>query len=147
MFSCWGIVPLAEWYWIKITPSGQLVHSLDSSHKRPYELLMLGAYKQPPCPCNPHLSSFRAVISVPAQHSRKPALHTILAALVTPASSPMPSSRISSSTHTPSSEHKSPRCLELFARSSRSGWTSWGNEALYFQNTYRYHVHDTEKTN
>jgi hypothetical protein len=28
-----------------------------------------------------------------------------------------------------------PRCIELFAKELTSGWTSWGNEALHFQDS------------
>ena len=36
---------------------------------------------------------------------------------------------------------KPARCIELFAREMISGWTSWGNEPLHFQEL-RYFIRD-----
>lgn len=49
----------------------------------------------------------------PAAHSRKPHLGPLLLPLLPPQA----------------------RCLELFARELHAGWTSWGNEVLWFQGT------------
>ena len=45
LFSSWNVEIVGEWHWIKITTSGELVFDLDSLHKKPYELLLLGRYQ------------------------------------------------------------------------------------------------------
>lgn len=37
-------------------------------------------------------------------------------------------------------------CLELFAREMQSGWTSWGNEVLRFQDAHQFGVHEAPLT-
>jgi len=45
LFPSWGVEIVGEWHWIKVTKSGELVFDLDSLHKKPYELLLLGRYQ------------------------------------------------------------------------------------------------------
>ncbi|KAF0024927.1 hypothetical protein F2P81_021808 [Scophthalmus maximus] len=45
LFPHWGIEVVAEWFWVKVTTSGQFVFPLDSQHKKPYEVLVLGRYR------------------------------------------------------------------------------------------------------
>ena len=45
LFPSWNVEIVGEWHWIKITTSGELVFDLDSLHKKPYELLLLGRYQ------------------------------------------------------------------------------------------------------
>lgn len=45
LFPSWGIELVGEWHWIKVTKSAELVFDLDSLHKKPYELLLLGRYQ------------------------------------------------------------------------------------------------------
>ncbi|XP_058487568.1 N(6)-adenine-specific methyltransferase METTL4 isoform X1 [Solea solea] len=118
LYPHWGVEVVAEWYWVKVTTSGQFVFPLDSQHKKPYEVLVLGRYRPS---ADPSMSSSyvpvedsRLIVSVPsALHSQKPSLSEILRRYVGPEGS----------------------CLELFARSLQPGWTSWGNEVLKFQHT------------
>nr|XP_009665383.1 PREDICTED: methyltransferase-like protein 4 isoform X1 [Struthio camelus australis] len=42
LYPHWSVKTLAEWHWVKITRSGEFVLPLDSSHKKPYEVLVLG---------------------------------------------------------------------------------------------------------
>ncbi|KAM7369793.1 hypothetical protein PAMP_011084 [Pampus punctatissimus] len=121
LYPHWGVEVVAEWYWVKVTTSGQFVFPLDSQHKKPYEVLVLGRYRSSAS----NSSSFsetsevpvedqRLIVSVPsALHSQKPSLSEVLKPYV-------------------GAEAK---CLELFARSLQPGWTSWGNEVLKFQHT------------
>ena len=44
LFPCWSIDLVGEWHWIKVTTDGEFVFDLDSPHKKPYELLLLGKY-------------------------------------------------------------------------------------------------------
>ncbi|XP_068438145.1 N(6)-adenine-specific methyltransferase METTL4 [Clinocottus analis] len=121
LYPHWGVEVLAEWFWVKVTTSGQFVFPLDSHHKKPYEVLVLGRYRS--TADNATSSSVtsevpvedqRLIVSVPsALHSQKPSLSEVLKPHV-------------------GAEAK---CLELFARSLQPGWTSWGNEVLKFQHT------------
>ncbi|XP_069552444.1 N(6)-adenine-specific methyltransferase METTL4 [Brachyistius frenatus] len=119
LYPHWGVEVVAEWFWVKVTTSGQFVFPLDSQHKKPYETLVLGRYR-PPADASASPSETtevpvedqRLVVSVPsALHSQKPSLSEVLKPYV-------------------GAEAK---CLELFARSLQPGWTSWGNEVLKFQ--------------
>ncbi|KAM8822733.1 N(6)-adenine-specific methyltransferase METTL4 [Spinachia spinachia] len=118
LYPHWGLQVVAQWFWVKVTSSGEFVFPLDSNHKKPYEVLVLGRYR-------PHGESSagtsevpvqdqRLIVSVPsALHSQKPCLAEVLKPHVGGGA----------------------ECLELFARSLQPGWTSWGNEVLKFQHT------------
>ncbi|NXS62118.1 METL4 protein, partial [Brachypteracias leptosomus] len=118
LYPHWSVKTLAEWHWVKITRAGEFVLPLDSLHKKPYEVLVLGrvqgdgeeAFRKsedvPPIP------DHKLIVSVPCSlHSHKPPLAGVLAEFLQP--------RV--------------ECLELFARNLQPGWTSWGNEVLKFQ--------------
>ena len=45
LFPSWGVEFISEWHWMKVTKSGELVFDLESLHKKPYELLLLGKYQ------------------------------------------------------------------------------------------------------
>ncbi|XP_053268635.1 N(6)-adenine-specific methyltransferase METTL4 [Pleuronectes platessa] len=119
LYPHWGLEVVAQWLWVKVTTSGQFVFPLDSPHKKPYEVLVLGRYR-PSAGHSPSSSETsevpvedsRLIVSVPsALHSQKPSLSEVLQRYVGADAS----------------------CLELFARSLQPGWTSWGNEVLKFQ--------------
>ncbi|XP_041669767.1 N(6)-adenine-specific methyltransferase METTL4 [Cheilinus undulatus] len=119
LYPHWGVEVKAEWFWVKVTTSGQFVFPLDSHHKKPYEVLVLGRYPSPGDKCTSSsetsavpVEDQRLIVSVPsALHSQKPSLSEVLKPYI-------------------GSEAK---CLELFARNLQPGWTSWGNEVLKFQ--------------
>ncbi|XP_051796595.1 N(6)-adenine-specific methyltransferase METTL4 isoform X2 [Acanthochromis polyacanthus] len=121
LYPHWGVEVVAEWFWVKVTTSGQFVFPLDSPHKKPYEMLVLGRYRpsvdastSPSETSEVPVEDQRLIVSVPsALHSQKPSLSEVLKPYV-------------------GAEAK---CLELFARSLQPGWTSWGNEVLKFQHT------------
>ncbi|KAK2886591.1 hypothetical protein Q8A73_020537 [Channa argus] len=83
LYPHWGVDFVAEWFWVKVTTSGQFVFPLDSPHKKPYEVLVLGRYRSS---TDSSLSSSetsklpvpedqRLIVSVPsALHSQKPSL-------------------------------------------------------------------------
>ncbi|KAK5849844.1 hypothetical protein PBY51_014146 [Eleginops maclovinus] len=121
LYPHWGVDVVAEWFWVKVTTSGEFVFPLDSHHKKPYEVLVLGRYR-PSSDSDTGSSEAsevpvedqRLIVSVPsALHSQKPSLSEVLKPYI-------------------GAEAK---CLELFARSLQPGWTSWGNEVLKFQHT------------
>ncbi|XP_060056764.1 N(6)-adenine-specific methyltransferase METTL4 isoform X2 [Erinaceus europaeus] len=82
LYPSWSVEILAEWHWVKITSSGEFVFPLDSPHKKPYEVLILGrvrektvvplratAVKALPVP------GHKVLVSVPCVlHSHKPPL-------------------------------------------------------------------------
>ncbi|NXK51042.1 METL4 protein, partial [Chauna torquata] len=118
LYPHWSVKALAEWYWVKITRSGEFVLPLDSFHKKPYEVLILGRVQgsvtealrksEDVLPIPEH----KLIVSVPCSlHSHKPPLTVVLAEFIKP----------------------DVECLELFARNLQPGWTSWGNEVLKFQ--------------
>lgn len=119
LYPHWGVEVLAEWFWVKVTTSGQFVFPLDSPHKKPYEVLVLGRYRSsadattsPSGTSEVSVEDQRLIISVPsALHSQKPSLSEVLKPYV----------------------RAEAKCLELFARNLQPGWTSWGNEVLKFQ--------------
>ncbi|XP_042115942.1 N(6)-adenine-specific methyltransferase METTL4 isoform X2 [Peromyscus maniculatus bairdii] len=119
LYPSWSVEVVAEWYWVKITHSGEFVFPLDSPHKKPYECLVLGRVREkaalafrntdtevPPVPDQ------KLIVSVPCiLHSHKPPLAEVLKDYIKPGG----------------------QCLELFARNLQPGWMSWGNEVLKFQ--------------
>ncbi|NWT52514.1 METL4 protein, partial [Erythrocercus mccallii] len=118
LYPHWSVKTLAEWHWVKITTAGEFVLPLDSLHKKPYEVLVLGRVQgdvkealrksEGVLPIPEH----QLVVSIPCSlHSHKPPLAAILAEFIKP----------------------DVECLELFARNLQPGWTSWGNEVLKFQ--------------
>ncbi|XP_056377634.1 N(6)-adenine-specific methyltransferase METTL4 isoform X2 [Hyla sarda] len=82
LYPHWSIRSLAEWHWVKITQSGEFVFPIDSVHKKPYEILVLGRLMHldnstsreletslPPIP------EHKIIVSVPCSlHSHKPPL-------------------------------------------------------------------------
>ncbi|NXF45631.1 METL4 protein, partial [Oceanites oceanicus] len=118
LYPHWSVKTLAEWHWVKITRAGEFVLPLDSLHKKPYEVLVLGRVQgdvkealrksEEALPVPEH----KLIVSIPCSlHSHKPPLSAVLAEFVKP----------------------DVECLELFARNLQPGWTSWGNEVLKFQ--------------
>ncbi|KAL2085321.1 hypothetical protein ACEWY4_018641 [Coilia grayii] len=121
LYPHWGVKLLAEWLWVKVTQAGEFVFPLDSPHKKPYEVLVLGR-KSHNCDESVTTSTLsehavplpdqRLLVSVPSTlHSHKPSLSAVLKPYISPNN----------------------QCLEMFARSLQSDWTSWGNEVLKFQ--------------
>ncbi|CAI5779681.1 methyltransferase 4 isoform X1 [Podarcis lilfordi] len=119
LYPHWSVRGVAEWFWVKITKSGEFVFPLDSFHKKPYEVLVLGRVQQnTDVPLRiseddvPQIPDQKLIVSVPCiLHSHKPPLTEILKAYTKP----------------------DVECMELFARNLQPGWTSWGNEVLKFQ--------------
>ncbi|KAG8442140.1 hypothetical protein GDO86_011077 [Hymenochirus boettgeri] len=119
LYPHWSVRTLGEWHWTKITKSGEFVFPLDSLHKKPYEVLVLGRFQNAEnstkSSAKIHLNpvpEHRLIVSIPCKlHSHKPPLGEVLKEYVEPGV----------------------ECLELFARNLQPGWTSWGNEVLKFQ--------------
>ncbi|XP_029110432.1 methyltransferase-like protein 4 isoform X1 [Scleropages formosus] len=126
LYPLWGVEPQAEWLWVKVTRSGAYVFPLDSPHKKPYEVLVLGRVRRGPDALlsstrerGAALPDLRLIVSVPCRlHSHKPSLAEVLKEFLGP----------------------NPQCLELFARNLQPDWTSWGNEVLKFQHRSYFEV-------
>ncbi|XP_044196288.1 N(6)-adenine-specific methyltransferase METTL4 isoform X1 [Thunnus albacares] len=82
LYPHWGVEVVAEWYWVKVTTSGEFVFPLDSQHKKPYEVLILGRYRSSASTSSSlsetsevPVEDQRLIVSVPsALHSQKPSL-------------------------------------------------------------------------
>ncbi|NWR59997.1 METL4 protein, partial [Bucorvus abyssinicus] len=118
LYPHWSVEPLAEWHWVKITRAGEFVLPLDSLHKKPYEVLVLGRAQGDTSEALRKSEDVlpvperKLIVSVPCVlHSHKPPLTAVLAEFTKAGA----------------------ECLELFARNLQPGWTSWGNEVLKFQ--------------
>ncbi|KAJ8376704.1 hypothetical protein SKAU_G00072840 [Synaphobranchus kaupii] len=126
LYPHWGVEVLAEWIWVKVTRSGEFVFPLDSPHKKPYEMLVLGRFRgdmeqksSSSEASEPVLPDHRLIVSVPSLlHSHKPSIAEVLKEYLGPDAA----------------------CLELFARNLQPGWTSWGNEVIKFQRLSYFHV-------
>ncbi|XP_063688181.1 N(6)-adenine-specific methyltransferase METTL4-like [Bolinopsis microptera] len=173
LFPRWNLELITVCFWLKVTSSGVPVVPFISPHKKPYELLLVGKasfeldsvgptsedvenlvsfpYSQLDGSSDPSKSQdqdsvkstsqkckVKKVIlaSIPCvQHSRKPPLGFLYSEL-----------NKTNSIHE-LKEDKSgegPHFLELFARSLNSGWVSWGNEALLFQNSSFFELQSTD---
>jgi N6-adenosine-specific RNA methylase IME4 len=108
-FEQWGLEFVEEWVWLKVTISGEPICALNSTWRKPYEILLVGR-KRGPGTINVELKR-RVITSVPDLHSRKPNLKLLLEPL-------LPSKY---------------EAVEIFARNLTAGWWAWGNEVLKFQ--------------
>jgi len=109
LFDSWGLELTEEWVWLKVTTSGEPICALDSTWRKPYEILLVGQ-KRSPRTANAEFKR-RVTIGVPDLHSRKPNLKALF--------EPMLPSKY--------------EALEIFARNMTAGWWAWGNEVLKFQ--------------
>ncbi|XP_020951806.1 methyltransferase-like protein 4 isoform X8 [Sus scrofa] len=119
LYPSWSVEIVAEWHWVKITNSGEFVFPIDSPHKKPYEVLVLGRVRERAALLLRNaevkelsIPDHKLIVSVPCiLHSHKPPLAEVLKDYIKPEG----------------------EYLELFARNLQPGWTSWGNEVLKFQ--------------
>jgi N6-adenosine-specific RNA methylase IME4 len=109
LFESWDLEFVEEWVWLKVTTSGVPICNLDSTWRKPYEILLVGR-KRGSGTANAEFKR-RVIIGVPDLHSRKPNLKMLF--------EPMLSSKY--------------EALEVFARNLTAGWWAWGNEVLKFQ--------------
>jgi N6-adenosine-specific RNA methylase IME4 len=112
LFDSWGLTLFEKWVWVKTTTSGKPVCPLDSSWRKPYEILLVGRKgRQRQESGNVGLGvKKRVIFGAPDLHSRKPNLKALF-------------------------EQQGVRgeCLEIFARNCTAGWWSWGDEVTKFQ--------------
>uniref|UniRef100_A0A803K927 Methyltransferase like 4 n=1 Tax=Xenopus tropicalis TaxID=8364 RepID=A0A803K927_XENTR len=82
LYPQWSVRTLGEWHWVKITRSGEFVFPLDSNHKKPYEVLVLGRFQGTVNSAGresgislPPIPERKLIVSVPCKlHSHKPPL-------------------------------------------------------------------------
>ncbi|KAH8680921.1 MT-A70 family [Xylariales sp. PMI_506] len=122
LFARWGLEPIGEWIWVKITESGESVIDIDSTWRKPWERLLVARRRG----SEVKLDEDRKVIfGVPDLHSRKPNLKVLLDNML-PA------------------DYK---CLEIFARNLTTGWWSWGDQVLMFQAKHHWVQYSCTKEN
>jgi len=105
----WGAIVVEEWVWLKVTAAGDPICGLDSTWRKPYEVLIVARKGQSTTKKD---VKRRVIIGVPDLHSRKPNLKCLFDQLMEKPKYP---------------------AVEIFARNLTSGWWSWGNETLRFQ--------------
>ncbi|ETV85757.1 hypothetical protein H257_02340 [Aphanomyces astaci] len=105
----WGFAYLQTWHWLKVAGNGDCVTPLSSSHKLPFEKVLLAGRGSFACTSIPD----KVLVSVPLRHSWKPPL--------LPSVAPF------------GIDEKGDAKLEIFARELRPHWTCVGNEVLKFQ--------------
>eukprot|EP01134_Creolimax_fragrantissima_P005859 CFRG5859T1 len=150
LFPSWGLYLVSTWYWLKITSKGSLVVDMESEHKKPYEVILIGRRHPKSNPhantcntCTPTLKSSPAPASIPmgtptplTPQTNAPL--TMLPQKLTLCSIPS----LSHSRKPPLGPifdkylEDSEGRLEIFARSLTPGWSCIGNEVLKFQDTY-----------
>lgn len=119
LFKVWNVEFIAEWIWLKVTKYGEPVHPLYSSHKKPFERIIVGKSKDNMCRPDgldkgTHIPEKLTIVSVPSSvHSHKPPLEEVMNLFV--------------------DKGKFVNRLELFARSLLPGWMSCGNQAVLLQ--------------
>ncbi|KAF9110566.1 Methyltransferase-like protein 4 [Mortierella sp. AM989] len=145
LFPAWGLEFIAHWNWLKVTTSGEPVLSLENTHRRAYEGILIGrqisrstkinAIASPVTSSNP---SKKLLVSVPSQHSRKPSITAVLEEEFFPKSCIRHYDTVSTSDSTLVSGRETTiikplNKLELFARNLEEGVISWGNEPIRYQ--------------
>ncbi|KAJ8126893.1 hypothetical protein O1611_g6745 [Lasiodiplodia mahajangana] len=109
----WGVEPVGQWIWLKVTNAGEPILGIDSLWRKPWERLLI-ARKIGSNILLP--TSTKVILGVPDIHSRKPSLRGFFQDI-------LPEDYMG---------------LEVFARNLTAGWWSWGNEALFFQQEHHW---------
>ncbi|KAH7355400.1 MT-A70-domain-containing protein [Rhexocercosporidium sp. MPI-PUGE-AT-0058] len=118
LFETWDVVLVEEWIWVKTTINGEPICALDSTWRKPYEVLLVGR-RGAMVGCD---VKRRVIIGVPDLHSRKPNLKSMFERLML--KDMVLDEEIGKGKY---------EALEIFARNSTAGWWSWGTEVLKFQ--------------
>jgi N6-adenosine-specific RNA methylase IME4 len=122
VFDRWGLEPVAEWIWVKVTRTGEPVVDLDSTWRQPWERLVLARRKGGSA--RPTIAR-KVIFGVPDLHSRKPNLRPLFEDVFVQG------------------------CigLEVFARNLTCGWWSWGNQVLMFQQRHHWAEEESAQGN
>ncbi|CAB4023679.1 methyltransferase 4 isoform X1 [Paramuricea clavata] len=140
LFPSWSCNLIGEWYWVKLTRKGEMVFDLESTHKKPYEPLIIGQFEI--FSDGNSSSGFSAVTKqcgdksevLSENESEKNKDQKFSETMI-------PENQIICSVPCSLHSRKPPlndifreylpqdaACIELFARNLLSNWTSWGNE-------------------
>lgn len=141
LFAEWGLEPVAEWIWLKITASGEPVVDLEARWRKPWEKLLIArrrkgtgqAGTEPTQQQQQQLVRSKVILAVPDVHSRKPNLRGLFAEAL-----------LSRATAGHGEGGDNYAGLEVFARNLTAGWWAWGDEALSFQQRRHWVVSDEE---
>ncbi|KAG0259000.1 Methyltransferase-like protein 4 [Mortierella polycephala] len=146
LFPAWGLELVAHWYWLKMTTHGEPVLSLENTHRRAYEGVLIGrrrtaqSKKQDPSTSMGPTITRRLLVSVPSQHSRKPSLMHLLeqeffskSTISCDPSAFSGTKEAGASTPESITDVHTLGRLELFARNLEEGVLSWGNEPIRYQ--------------
>ncbi|KAI3331814.1 MT-A70-domain-containing protein [Xylariaceae sp. AK1471] len=117
----WGLEPIGEWIWLKVTSTGEPVFDVESAWRKPWERLLI-ARKKGSSTSLP--TGTKVIFGVPDIHSRKPNLRGLFENI-------LPKGYLG---------------LEIFARNLTAGWWSWGNEVLFFQQRHHWVAIENEPT-
>ncbi|KAF1975081.1 MT-A70-domain-containing protein [Bimuria novae-zelandiae CBS 107.79] len=114
LFEQWNVGLVEEWIWVKVTTQGEPMFDIDSTLRKPYEVLLLGRAAPNAWTRMEHarVPKKKVIAAVPDVHSRKPCLKELLEPYMPDASDYS--------------------ALEVFSRNLVTGWTSWGNEVIKF---------------
>ena len=113
LFNRWGLALAEEWVWVKTTIHGEPVTDIDSTWRKPYEILLLGQREaDSKAGSKPREVKTRVIAGVPDLHSRKPSLKGLIERLM-----PDPTCY---------------RALEVFSRHLTADWWAWGDQVLAF---------------
>ncbi|RCI10382.1 hypothetical protein L249_4385 [Ophiocordyceps polyrhachis-furcata BCC 54312] len=108
VLAAWGLELAAEWTWLKVAESGEPLYDLDSLWRKPWEKLLIAT---PRGGRAPSALTAKVIVAVPDVHSRKPNLGMLFRDVLA----------------------RDYVGLEVFARNLISGWWSWGDEVVKFQ--------------
>lgn len=114
VFDEWGVEPVGEWTWLKVTAGGEPVVGVRSAWRKPWERLLIARKKGARGGGGGGAVRPKVIVSVPDVHSRKPNLRRLFE----------------------EEEGLLPEryeALEVFARNLTAGWWAWGDEVLLFQ--------------
>lgn len=114
LFEAWNVGLVEEWIWIKTTTQGEPMFDIDNLNRKPYEILLLGRAAPNSWTTMAHAETVerRVIAAVPDIHSRKPCLKDLFELCMRDA--------------------QDYSALEVFSRYLVSGWTSWGNEVMKY---------------
>lgn len=157
LFPSWSCKLVAEWHWVKVTRKGEMVFDLDSTHKKPYEPLLIGQFVK-------KIQSFEPRTNIISEREEFnngtdettvcPAVESnvgtetgvSLRSCYESSERSLPQHQVICSVPCTLHSRKPPlndifreylpdnaKCIELFARNLLPNWTSWGNEALKYQ--------------
>lgn len=139
LFPRWGVALAGEWVWLKTTTAGELVFDLESSTRKPYEVLLFGRktavrrWREGERAGEDSGSVVavsvpgKIILAVPDLHSRKPCVKGY-----TPFFSRMVYTYLTEAELIEPYLPPSYRGCEIFGRNLTEGWLTWGDEALKF---------------